>query len=156
MTAEHYAEAEVLEDGYASVRFVCTGGPEDECHQWCAEGCEETCLGGAIILSGAELELVAQAPALGHRWEPMPPDGSSCRIVDWLDAVGWQDTGWVEEPDAGGEREVTHADLRPGLHRIEEEWTGDDYIWRYPAEDLSRCDPAAGRHADPHRGCVLR
>lgn len=138
MTAEHYADVELYEDGEgAFVRFVCTGGPTDLCHQWCAEGCEESCLGGGIIPWAADTSgpsLIAQAPVQGHRWEPMPPDGSSCRIVDWLDAVSWQDCGWVDEPDAGGEREVAVQDLRPGRHRIEEEWAGDVYIWRYPAE----------------------
>lgn len=112
MSAQHYAEAEVLADGYASVRFVCTGGPEDRCRQWCADGCEESC---SAWREG------------GHRWA----DTGSCREMDWLDAVGWQDSGWVDEPD--GEREVAATDLRPGRHLIETEWTGDDYIWRYPA-----------------------
>lgn len=114
----HFADAEVLPDGYGSVRFLCTGGPKNTCRQWCAEGCEESCSGWN-----------RDPEEGGHRWA----DTGSCREMDWLDAVGWRDSGWVDEPDAGGEREVTEQDLRPGLHPIETEWTGDDYIWRYPA-----------------------
>jgi hypothetical protein len=131
VTATHTVTVELAEDDDGDVevlfvRFGCTGGPEDECHQWCAEGCEEQCYGGRIILSGHLAELVAQAPLDGHRWEPMPPDGSSCRIVDWLDAGDWQDTGF----NADGE-EISRDQLLPGTHVIEEEWTGDDYTWSY-------------------------
>lgn len=143
MTVEHFAEVELYEDGGgAFVRFVCTGTDEDLCRQWCAEGCEESCNGGLPIrwtANGPGVELVAQAPVDGHRWEPTPRIGeSSCREMDWLDAVGWQDTGWVDDPDPGvGEREVAVRDLRDGRHRIEIEWTGDDYVWRYPAAVVS-------------------
>jgi hypothetical protein len=133
VTALHYADVELDGDGEPwLVRFVCTGSPEEVCRQWCAEGCEEACYGEPIRLWPHDEELVAQAPPAGHRWEPYSKDGTSCRIVDWLDAVGWEETGWVD--DGNGDREVTVVDLRPGRHRIEEEWTGDDYIWRYPAE----------------------
>jgi hypothetical protein len=132
MSAEHYADVDLTDPDWPTVRFVCTGGDTDLCHQWCAEGCEEQCLARRAIRWSPEA--ICQPTADAHRWEPSPRVGeSSCRIVDWLDAIGWQESGWVDEPDDGGEREVTAADLRPGQHLIAEEWTGDDYIWRYPA-----------------------
>jgi hypothetical protein len=133
MTAQHYAEVEKYDDGGgAFVRFVCTGTDEDICHQWCAQDCEETCLARDVVLWPAKVE-PGGVPDDIHQWAPSPRvGGSSCREMDWLDAVGWQDTGWVDEPDKGGDREVTVEDLRPGRHLIEMEWTGDDYIWRYP------------------------
>ncbi len=134
MTAEHYADADILADGYASVRFVCTGGDEDGCRQWCADGCEESCLARDIVLWPDRVP-VDRAPDDLHQWAPTPKIGeSSCREMDWLDACGWQDSGWVDDEEEGGEREMEATDLRPGRHRIEVEWTGDDYIWRYPAE----------------------
>lgn len=126
MTAQHFVDVELDEDGDVFlVTFVCAGTAGDICHQWCAEGCEEYC-SSTPILTGAEVEIVAQAPLDGHRWEPMPLDGSYCRVVDWLDASGWNETGWNEE-----DTEISADQLRPGRHLIEEEWTGDDYIWRY-------------------------
>jgi hypothetical protein len=121
VTAEHTVTVEADDDGtpYA-FQFACTGGPDDVCHQWCAEGCDEECIGGGIILSAASVEPNAQAPLAGHRWEPMPPDGRSCRVVDWLDAAGAADT-YADEDEPH----------RPGTHRIAEEWTGDDYMWSY-------------------------
>lgn len=128
MTAAHYAEAELDDDGTPIyVRFTCTGGPADICHQWCVS-CEESCTGTPVLWPTAT-EQVAQAPSGEHQWKPMPPDGSSCRITDWLDAIGWEDSGWTEDDD-----QITAEQLRPGRHLIEEEWTGDDYIWRYPTE----------------------
>lgn len=133
MSAQHFADVELDTDGDPwVVHFVCTGGAEDICRQWCVS-CEESCT-GTPVLTPAEVELIGQAPTDQHQWAPYTVSGStSCRIVDWLEAVGWQDSGWVDEPDNGGEREVTAADLRSGRHLIEEEWTGEDYIWRYPA-----------------------
>ena len=115
MTAEHYAEADLTDPDWPTVRFVCTGGPEDVCRQWCADGCEESCL-----------------DYRNHRWA----DTGSCREMDWLDAVGWEETGWriPEDDEQLDEVEMTADRLRPGRHLIETEWTGDDYIWRYPAE----------------------
>lgn len=81
--------------------FACSGGPEDTCRQWCAEGCEEECFRYGE-----------------HRWAPLNPP--YYRVVEWLDAVG------SEETYAGDDES-----LRVGTHRIEEEWTGDDYLWRY-------------------------
>jgi len=132
VTAVHYADVTLDADGTVeSVRFTCAGGPADLCHQWCAEGCEELCYGTPIRLwsPGQDVpELIAQAPAQGHQWEPMPPDGSSCRVVDWLDASGdWRDTYAGEDQDT--------PQLRAGRHVITEEWDGDNYLWSY-AEDL--------------------
>lgn len=133
MSAEHYAEVELYEDGDgAFVRFVCTGTDNNECHQWCAQGCEEQCLGEGIILAGDHPVDLWRSPR-AHRWAPHPRAGESiCRVMEWLGAVGWQDSGWVDD-DKVGEREVTVRDLRDGRHLIETEWTSDDYIWRYPA-----------------------
>lgn len=130
MTAQHFADVELYEDeGGAFVRFVCTGTAGDICRQWCVS-CEESCT-GTPVLAPAEVELVAQASTDQHQWAPYIAGGvTSCRIVDWLDAVGWQDCGWVEDEELG-EREMTLADLKPGRHLIEAEWTDDDYIWRY-------------------------
>lgn len=137
MTAQHFADVELDADGNPDVvRFVCSGGPDDECHQWCAEGCEEQCYGGDLILTGAKHPINLWRPVDAHRWAPMPPDGTRCRIAEWLGACGWQDTGWVDDEKVG-DREVTPADLRPGRHLIEDEWTGDDYIWRYPAVEVA-------------------
>jgi hypothetical protein len=126
VSAQHYADVDLTDPDWPTVTFVCTGGPDDHCRQWCAEGCEEYCL-----------SFYKDPDEGGHRWA----DTGSCREMDWLDAVGWQDSGWVDEPDKGGEREVTTADLRPGCHRIVTEWTGDDYIWRYPAADAAEATP---------------
>lgn len=112
MSALHYVDVDLTDPDWPTVTFVCTGGPVDHCRQWCAEGCEEYCL-----------------DFRSHRWA----DTGSCREMGWLNAIGWQDSGWIDEPDKGGEREITTADLHPGRHRIETEWTGDDYIWRYAA-----------------------
>lgn len=129
MSAEHYAEVDLTDPDWPTVRFVCTGDDADVCRQWCAEGCEEKCLGDDIVL-WPELTAGEEAPDGIHRWEPTPAiGGSSCREMDWLGAVGWEDSGWTEDDD-----QITAAQLRPGRHRIETEWTGDDYIWRYPAE----------------------
>jgi hypothetical protein len=133
VTAAHTVTVELDGDGTPGlVRFGCTGGPADECHQWCAEGCEEQCDGMPIRLwsPGQDApELVAQAPAQGHRWEPMPPDGASCRLVDWLDGTGdWRDTYDGEDYDAP-------QPLRPGTHVIAVYWDGDDYTWHYAADD---------------------
>lgn len=133
MTAQHYIDVELDDDGDAlSTHFICTGGPDDTCRQWCAEGCEEYCSMVHVCDDDPETGCPEPCPRDGdeHRWE----DTGSCREMDWLGAVGWQDSGWVDEPDAGGEREVTSTDLRSGRHLIETEWTGDDYIWRYPAQ----------------------
>lgn len=132
---EHFAEVELYEDGGgAFVRFVCAGDDTNVCRQWCAEGCEEQCLASDIIPWPASQGAPTPVDGEAHRWQPHFRAGeSTCRIVDWLDAVGWQDSGWVDD-DEVGEREVTTADLRAGRHLIETEWTGDDYIWRYPAE----------------------
>lgn len=120
MTAEHFVDVEIGGDGYVSFRFTCTGGPGDVCHQWCAEGCEELCTADTIVLDPERVELVAQAPTGAHQWEPMPPHGQSCRVVDWLDAVGGA--------DAYADEDEPH---RPGRHPIAEEWTGADYVWTY-------------------------
>lgn len=129
MTVEHFIDVELDEDNYpSSVRFVCTGTADDICHRWCAEGCEESCTDSHYCETACEEPCGREGQP--HRWEPIS-DGTSCRIVDWLDAVGWQDSGWHDDPELG-DVEITAEQLRPGRHRIEEEWTGDDYIWRYP------------------------
>lgn len=133
LPAEHYAEVELYPDGDLwPVRFICSGTDADECHQWCAEGCEESCTGSPIRLWSPESPespddpLVAQAPVLGHRWTPAAYTSGGCRIVDWLDACGDADTYAGDDEPWG-----PHA-AREGRHLIEVEWTGDDYVWSYP------------------------
>lgn len=127
MSALHYADVELDDDGGAlSVLFMCTGGPDDVCHQWCAQGCEESCTAPPKRRPADPLNFVEGTYiTAGHRWA----DTGSCRIVDWFDAVGWRDTGWTQD-----DNEISAEQLRPGRHLIEEEWTGDDYIWRYAPE----------------------
>lgn len=129
MSVEHFVEVELDDTGDPLVvRFVCTGGPDDRCRQWCAEGCEEYCLDPPRSTPADPLYFPPGTVIVtGHRWA----NTGSCREVDWVDAVGWRDSGWVNEPDEGGEREMMTTDLRPGRHLIELDWDGDDYIWRY-------------------------
>jgi hypothetical protein len=106
------------------VRIVCHAAEDAICRCWCAEGCEETCYGSRIYVAAEPPELVAQAPTEGHRWAPI----GSCRIVDWLEACGAEDSHDEEEP------------LRPGTHPIEADWDGDMYVWRYAEPDAAVTD----------------
>lgn len=117
MTAAHTITAELDDHGTPDlIRFACTGGPDDNCHQWCTEGCEEFCYASPERKPQPDGTVIVT----GHHWAPMPPDGRSCRIVDWLDASGAEDT---------------HADedepYRPGTHPITAAWDGGDYVWAY-------------------------
>lgn len=101
MTATHSVTVETDDDGTAhSHTFTCTGTAADECHQWCSQGCDESCPGPAT-----------------HRWE----DTGECRILVWYDALDVSDTYADSEDDPWPNRSG----------RIEDEWTGDGYIWRY-------------------------
>lgn len=129
MTAEHTVDVDIDDDGYVcGFTFTCSGGSTDDCHQWCADGCEETCTAPDVILwpLSADIGPVAQAPIDVHRWQPMVPP--TCRIVDWLDACGGTDT-YVDEDEPH----------RSGRHPIDVDWTGDDYQWTYrePAPEVT-------------------
>lgn len=119
----HFVEVSVEDEGtpdavYTIERFVCEAPDGSLCRSWCVE-CEETCSATPILGS---VEVVAQAPVDGHRYEPV----NHCRIVEWLgagDAMDREDLHAEDEP------------LRPGRHPIDEEWTGDDYVWSYAEPD---------------------
>jgi hypothetical protein len=133
MSAQH--RLDLAEPGtFMGARVICLGGPADMCQQWCAEGCEEQCY-ETPILSGAQIELVAQAPIDGHRWEPT----GSCGIADWLDAGDLAETYTGDDDiwqwDDDGE---TQPGIRSGL--IDVSWDGEDYLWDYaePAPQSGR------------------
>jgi hypothetical protein len=113
---------------FIGARVVCLGTDDDICRQWCAEGCEEGCYGGGIIPS-PDPGLIAQAPLAGHRWESI----GSCRIADWINACGVEDSHVDEGAFPWDEDGNSQPGIRSGF--IEEEWTGDDYVWSY-AEDV--------------------
>lgn len=125
MSAEH--RIELYEEGtLTGARVVCLGADDDECHQWCGEGCEEECTGYPWL--PPDTPLVAQAPVVGHRAQLY----NGCRIADWINGCGIEDTHvddgafpWDDDTD-------TQPDIRSGL--IEVEWTGHDYVWNYPDE----------------------
>ena len=124
MSATHTVTVEADPDdgtpNWFAVTFACNGNPDDLCRQWCTV-CEEECTGNPII-NGHLIEVIAQAPVDGHPYAPYH-DGQSCRIVDWLEAGDAEDT-YIGEDEP----------LRVGTHVINEEWTGDEYVWQY-AED---------------------
>lgn len=96
---------------------VCLGGPGNECRWWCAE-------------PGADCE---QCSPGEHAWTPT----SSCRIADWINNCGVEDTYAGDDAvlrwqDWGDEEKETQPGIHSGL--IETEWTGDDYVWSYPEE----------------------
>lgn len=117
----HYVEVEVEDAGTEDETlrvgsFTCDAPEGSLCRSWCAEGCDEVCYGTPIL--GGEVEVVAQAPLAGHRWEPVP----YCGVVEWLngsDAYDREEAHGVDES------------LRPGVHPIEYEWDGDTYLWHY-------------------------
>ena len=112
MSAVHFAEADVDDEARVQtrVRFSCSGDDTSECHQWCAEGCEEQCLGYGT-----------------HRWTAEAYRPGGCRIVDWLDATGAEDSYTGDDYAPHGQPQP----FRPGRHQIETEWTGDEYVWSY-------------------------
>lgn len=90
---------------------VCLGDAGAECRWWCSE-------------PGADCETCG--PAGDHAWGPVP----YCRIAEWINAVGVEDTCADEDRlrfDVDGD---SQPGIRSGL--IETEWTGDDYVWTYP------------------------
>lgn len=108
----HRVEVELDDDGAPLfVRFTCDAPDGSLCRSWCTV-CEEECSGTPIL---GPVELIAQATIDGHPYEPVP----YCRIVEWLDAAGWDETHDEDEP------------LRPGAEPIEDEWDGDSYLWHY-------------------------
>ena len=129
MTAQH--RLDLSDPGtFVGARVVCLGTDADECHQWCAEGCEEECSGWPWIPPGTEV--VAMAPPTGHRSELYAQDRpGDCRITDWINNCGHEDT-------YAGDEELLRWDedgeLQDGIVSglIEVEWTGDDYVWSYP------------------------
>jgi hypothetical protein len=121
----HLHRIDLAEPGtFDGARAVCLGTDDDRCRQWCAEGCEEACSGRRIIPPPAP-ELIAQAPVEGHRWEPI----GSCRVAEWIDAAGLEDTCADDDALAWDKAMETQPGIRSGF--IEEEWTGDDYVWSY-------------------------
>lgn len=102
MSAVHTVTVEVDEDGTPwRFEFACSGGDSDRCRQWCAE--DTNC-------EECSWEV--------HRWEPVP----YCREITWLDGCGAHDT-YIGADD--GEP----IPARSG--RIDIEWDGDGYLWRY-------------------------
>jgi hypothetical protein len=112
---------------FEGARVVCLGDADDICRQWCADGCEEECF--ETIIPPPDPGLIAMAPVAGHRWGPY--DGG-CRVADWINNCGVEDT-YADDMDpvlfAWDDDGETQPNIRGGL--IEEEWTGDDYIWSY-------------------------
>jgi hypothetical protein len=102
---------DLFEEGTLSgAAVVCLGGPGNECRWWCADPARncETC-----------------SPDT-HPWEPI----GSCRIADWINACGVDDCHADADDFPFDEEGDSQPGIRSGL--IETEWTGDDYIWRYP------------------------
>ena len=97
---------------FVGATVVCLGGPDHECRWWCDEdtGCEQCGPGGE------------------HRWAPV----AYCRIAEWINSCGIDDTHDDNEPLPWDEDGEGQPGIRSGL--IETEWTGDDYVWRYPAK----------------------
>lgn len=89
---------------------VCLGGSDNECQWWCTGDCEQCAPGD-------------------HPWQPI----AYCRVSEWINARGLDDT-YVGDP--ARPRWDEEHDNQPGIRSgtIETEWTGDDYVWRYPAE----------------------
>lgn len=137
MSAQLLHRVDLFEEGtLAGARAVCLAPDTAACRQWCAEGCEEYCSADEILLSGVDVELVAQAPLAGHRWAPI----GSCREADWINACGVEDCCADDEAlrfDVDGDGVLRPA-VRSGY--IETEWTGDDYVWSYA--DLPPTDTA--------------
>lgn len=114
---------ELAEAGtFTGARIVCDGDDTSLCRQWCAEGCEEGCWHDPIP---ADTELIAQAPADGHRWEPI----GSCRAADWINARGVEDShtdddGFPFDEDGDHQLGVRSAP-------VDVMWNDDDYVWAY-------------------------
>lgn len=144
MTAQH--RLELAEPGsFAGARVVCLGTEEDLCRRWCAEGCEEGCWHTPLA---AEVELVAQAPVEGHRWEPL----GYCREATWLEAVGIEELHADPDGFPFDEDGAAQLGVRSGL--IEISWTDDDYVWSYaePAPPLLPVPVSAGQLTLPAAG----
>lgn len=132
MSAQH--RLDLFEEGsLLAAKVVCLGGPEDECQQWCAEGCEEECR-ETPILHPAHKEPCPQAPVDGHQWERI----DHCRIAEWLEHDDLYDACQDPDDDLFEWDEATDNQprLRSGL--IDVEWDGETYLWSYAEEAVVR------------------
>jgi hypothetical protein len=120
-TERHFVEWTVTDDD-ATARFFCTAPTGATCRCWCASGCEEYCTAqpertpqpdGTVIL-------------IGHPWT----DTGSCRIADWL-VYGSDDPADLFFGDDAADQAL----VRPGVHPIETEWDGDQYLWAYAVDE---------------------
>ena len=132
MTAQH--RLDLFEEGsLLAARVVCLGGPEDECQQWCAEGCEEECYHTPILWPTVKPPS-PMAPIDGHQYMP----SGSCRFADWLNADDLYDA--CQDPDDDlfewDEETDSQPRLRSGL--IDVEWDGETYLWQYAEEVAAR------------------